>query len=262
VCIAVVGLDGIVASRGDTARRTRWASVTKPVVTVAALVALEEGAVSLTDPAGPPGSTWHHLFAHTSGLPFDDGAPIARPGTKRIYSNSGWAGLAAHLEHATRFAMAEYLFDAVLAPLGMTDTALEGHPGRDGWGTLDDLAVFAHELLEPTLVHRTTLLSAASVQFPGLSGVLPGVGPFPVLDWGLGFQLNSSASMTWAGTIISPRTFGHFGATGSFVWVDPDRALAVCCLTDREFGPWALEVWPPLCDAICAEWDESRGAPP
>jgi hypothetical protein len=34
--------------------------------------------------------------------------------------------------------------------------------------------------------------------------------------------------------------------------VDPDRALALACLTDREFGDWAKEAWPRLADAVLA----------
>ena len=43
------------------------------------------------------------------------------------------------------------------------------------------------------------------------------------------------------------------GRTGTFVWVDPAVGLACACLTDRDFGPWAVEAWPALTDAILAE---------
>src|SRR6478752_106987 len=85
-----VGVTGAAeATHGDAGRRFEWASVTKLAVAVAMLVAAEEGIVDLDEPAGPPGSTFRHLLAHASGLPFDAGAPIARPGTRRIYSNYG-----------------------------------------------------------------------------------------------------------------------------------------------------------------------------
>jgi CubicO group peptidase (beta-lactamase class C family) len=42
----------------------------------------------------------------------------------------------------------------------------------------------------------------------------------------------------------SRSTFGHFGGTGTFLWVDPVANVACLALTDREFGPWALEAWP------------------
>ena len=46
------------------------------------------------------------------------------------------------------------------------------------------------------------------------------------------------------------RTFGHFGGGGGFLWVDPDAGVALACLTDLEFGDWALEAWPRLSDAV------------
>ena len=78
------------ATHGDVGRTFAWASVTKLATAVAMLVAAEEGLVDLDEPAGPPGSTFRHLLAHASGLPFEPGAPIARPGARRIYSNYGF----------------------------------------------------------------------------------------------------------------------------------------------------------------------------
>src|SRR6266498_959833 len=86
--------EGELARRGDGSRVFRWASVTKPVTALATLVAAEEGTIDLDEPAGPPGSTVRHLLSHASGLPFEDGPPIAKPGTRRIYSNTGFDVLA------------------------------------------------------------------------------------------------------------------------------------------------------------------------
>src|SRR5205823_10375767 len=100
------------ATHGDGRRSFPWASVTKLATTVAMLVAAEEGLVDLDEPAGPPGSTFRHLLAHASGLPFDPGAPIARPGTRRIYSNYGFEVAAAQLEERAEMPFAQY-FGAV-----------------------------------------------------------------------------------------------------------------------------------------------------
>jgi CubicO group peptidase (beta-lactamase class C family) len=108
----------------------------------------------------------------------------------------------------------------------------------------------AGELLRPSVVAPETLAEATSVQFPGLSGVLPGVGRFDPNDWGLGFELKDGKSPHWTGTRNSPRTFGHFGGSGTFLWVDPAADLALACLTDREFGDWATDAWPRLADAV------------
>src|SRR5262249_60317440 len=118
---------------------------------------------------------------------------------------------------------------AVTGPLG-----LSAHPaGSPAWGyrgPLDDLVRLASELLEPRLVAPETLQEATSVQLPGLAGVLPGFGRQEPNDWGLGFELRDAKAPHWTGGLNSPATFGHFGASGTFVWVDPERRLALCCL--------------------------------
>ncbi len=243
---------GVVARRGDQGHRFRWASVTKPATALAALVALEEGIVDLDEPAGPPGATVRHLLAHTSGLPLNDGAPIAPPGRRRIYSNSGFEALAALVAEHAEMPFGDYLHAAVLEPLG-SSADLEGSPAWGLVGSLDDALTLAAELLAPRLVAPETLSEATVVAFPGLAGVLPGFGRFDPNDWGLGFELRDDKRPHWTGARNSAQTFGHFGAAGTFLWVDPDAGLACVCLTDREFGDWAKEAWPRLSDAILAE---------
>jgi CubicO group peptidase (beta-lactamase class C family) len=251
--VAVIGPMGELASRGVRTRVYRIASVTKLMTALACLVAAEEGVVDLDEPAGPPGSTIRHLLAHASGLPFEgQGPPIARPGTRRIYSNAGFEVLAEAVAGRAEMPFAEYLHEAVFRPLGL-GAELKGSPAADVNATLDDLALLARELLAPTLVSGETLGEATSVQFPGLAGVLPGVGRYDPLDWGLGFELRDAKARHWSGSRTSPRAFGHFGGCGTFLWVDPEPRLACACLTDREFDAWALEAWPRLSDAVLAE---------
>jgi CubicO group peptidase (beta-lactamase class C family) len=249
VAVGVVRGGEVLATRGPTDREFRWASVTKPVVALAVLVAAEEGTVDLDEPAGPPGSTVRHLLAHASGLPFEGNEPIARPGTRRIYSNTGFEVLAAFVAERAEMAFPDYLRAAVLEPVRM-DAELRGSAGSEMFGSLDDLNRFARECLAPTVVAPETLDEATTVQFPGLSGVIPGIGRFDPNDWGLGFELRNRKPGHWTGNRVSERTFGHFGGGGTFLWVDPERELALACLADLEFGPWALEAWPALSDRV------------
>ncbi len=237
--------------RGERERSFRWASVTKLLTTYAALVAAEEGTIDLDAPAGPSGSTVRHLLAHASGLPFQDGMPVGRPGAKRVYSNLGIELVADLIAAHAEMPFERYLDEAVLRPLGL-GAELRGSPAADLHGSLNDLVRFAQELLAPTLIAPETLAEATSVQFPGLAGVIPDLGRFDPNDWGLGFELKDAKQPHWSGTRTSPRTFGHFGGSGTFLWVDPDASLALCCLTDREFGPWAMEAWPKLSDDVLA----------
>ena len=254
VAAAVVLADGTRAGRhGDAGAVLRLASVTKLLSAYAVLIAVEEGALELAEPAGPPGSTVAHLLAHASGLAADQPRAIAPPGARRIYSNAGFDALAAHLAGRTGIDFADYLAEAVLSPLGMAGARLAGSAAAGAVATVDDLAAFAAELHRPRLLDASTHRQATTVAFPGLAGVLPGYGRMERNDWGLGFEVRDGKAPHWTGRDSSPATYGHFGRSGTFLWVDPVAGAACACLTDRAFGPWAIEAWPRLTDAILAE---------
>ena len=237
-----------------------WASVTKLATALAVLVAVEEGTVDLDGPAGPEGSTVRHLLAHASGLGPGPGPPLARPGTLRIYSNAGYEVLAGLVAERSSMPFSDYLRQGVLEPLGMSSTVLEDSgaaataPAAAGLsGPLADLLALGRELARPTLVSEVTHRQATTVQFPSLAGVLPGFGRFDPCPWGLGPEVRGAKSPHWTGTTNAPATFGHFGQSGSFLWVDPDAGVVCCCLADRPFGPWAQRAWPALADSVLAE---------
>jgi len=255
---AVVGPTGVRASRGDLTRAYRLASVTKPLAARAAQVAIEEGVVDLDTPAGPPGATVRHLLAHTSGLAMNSAEELAWPGTRRVYSNYGFAVLAETVERYSGIEFGRYLAEAVFSPLGMTASRLDGGAPEAGFGgvsTVADLVSFAGDLLRPRTVSTQLHAEAISVQFPGLSGVLPGFGVQRPNDWGLGFEIRGDKSPHWTGAANSPATYGHFGQTGTFIWVDPVRDLALVVLTDRDFGDWAKPLWPALSGEVLREFD-------
>ncbi|HEX3946495.1 MAG TPA: serine hydrolase domain-containing protein [Acidimicrobiales bacterium] len=245
----------IAGTAGPVDRPFPWASVTKLCTTLAVLVAVEDGTIGLDDPAGPAGATVAHLLAHASGLGPSGDAVLAPPGRRRIYSNAGFELLGALLADRSAIPFPTYLAEAVLGPLGMTGTHLgpTGSPASGLSGTLADLLALGTELLAPSLVDPTTLATATSVAFPGLAGVLPGFGRQDPCDWGLGFELRDGKRPHWTGDRNSPQTFGHFGQSGSFLWVDPVARVACAGLADRDFGPWAAEVWPELADRVLAE---------
>ena len=237
---------------GPRDRILRWASVTKLVTALAALVAAEEGVIDLDESAGPEGSTVRHLLAHASGLPFEAGGPTGRPGQRRVYSNVGFELLAEHIAERAEMPFAGYLSAGVLLPLGMS-AELRGSPASELHGNLEDVLMLARELQRPTLVAPETLAEATAVQFPGLAGVLPDFGRFDPLDWGLGFELRDAKSPHWTGARNSAPTFGHFGGSGTFLWIDPEARIALGCLTDLDFGDWAKAAWPRLSDAVLEE---------
>jgi CubicO group peptidase (beta-lactamase class C family) len=259
--VAVIAQDGLVAWHGPLDRALPWASVTKLATACTVLAGVRRGLLALDDAAGPPGSTVRHLLAHAGGCGFDGGVPAA-PARMRIYSNTGFDMLGETLEAAAGKPFAELLAAWVLEPLAMTGTRLEGRPSEGLVGPAADLAAFALELLAPRTLPAGLVADAATVAFPGLRGVLPGFGLQDPCDWGLGFEIRGRKSPHWTGGGNSPATFGHFGRSGTFVWVDPVAGLALVCLTDRPFGIWAGEAWPALSDAVLVAAGDASPARP
>jgi len=245
--------DGPATTAGALEHRFELASVTKLLTALAVLVAVEEGTVALDEPAGPPGATVRHLLAHTAGYPFEGSTPVAEPGRRRIYSNTGYVVLADHLVVAAEMPFGEYLVAAVVEPLGLTGTTLDGSAAAGATATVADVLALGRELLAPTVVDPSTIAEATSVQFPGLDGIVPGIGRMSPCDWGLGPELRDDKSPHWTPTTASPRTFGHFGGASTFLWIDPDAGIACAGLTDRPFGAWALDAWPAFGDAVLAD---------
>ena len=247
--VAVIGPDGVL-DLVDDGRAHPWASVTKVITTLTVLDATFEGVIGLDDQVGPPGSTLRHLLSHASGLAIDSDQILGPPGARRVYSNRGIDLAAEHLAAATGRPFADELSERVLDLLSMSGTELVGPPAHGATGPIADLAALAADLLRPTLLLPNVVSLASTVAFPGLSGVLPGFGRQPSNDWGLGCEIRDSKSPHWTAAGNSPATFGHFGQSGSFLWVDPVAQLACVSLSDTAFGPWAADRWPRLSAAV------------
>lgn len=226
------------------------ASVSKLFAAMTAMVAFEEGSLELDAPAGPPGATVRHLLGHSSGVDFGSDRLIAGVGERRIYSNTGIEWYADHLARVTGMPYDEYLGLGVLEPLGLERTVLYGSPAHQMRSTISDLARFAEELMRPTLVSVETLDLFRTPSYPDLAGVLPGIGRFDPNPFGLAIEVKGAKKPHWTGGRTSPRTYGHFGGAGTFLWVDPDRQVAAVGLTDRSFDRWAMDAWPEFSDLV------------
>ena len=256
VAAASVRFDGTVETVGDLDQVFALASVTKLLSTWAVLIAVEEGSIALEAPLGQPGCTLRHLLSHAGGYPFSGYTPISPPGKRRMYSNGGIEIAARAVSDATSMPFATYLAEAVFRPLGMTSSALSTSAAYGVSGTVRDLIAFVGEIATPTLLDPTTVADATTVQYPDLDGRVPGVGAFRPCPWGLGFEIHGSKRPHWMGTKNSPETFGHFGAAGTLLWIDPVAAVGLIALTDRRFNEWpaqALQLWPALSDAVLSD---------
>ena len=242
----------VVYSHGDVDRVFPLASVTKPIVAWSVLIAVERGLISLDDPAGPEGSTVRHLLAHASGLPFEGRRPVAAPEKRRIYSNEGFDVLGEVIEAATGVGVAQWVRETVFEPLGMATADIPGSPAHAGVASASDVSLFGAELASPTLVSGPLAALAALSQFPTLAGVTPGYGRFNPCPWGLGLEIRGEKSPHWTAPDASPRTIGHFGQSGSFIWVDPEARRQAVFLGARPFGRAHAAHWPELSDQILA----------
>ena len=259
VAVGVTDRTATVATNGPLDRRLWLASVTKPLSAYGVLLAAADGYLRLDEPVEVPGTfeevTVRHLLAHAGGLAATPGGNHRAPAQRRIYADWGYGVLSELVEQRVGLPFADHLAIEVFEPLGMARTTLEGAAGHGGRGTVGDLLRFARELLAPTLLPAALLTEASRVAYPGLEGVVPGYGRRSPNDWGLGFEIKGSKDDHWMGRLLPPEAFGHFGRSGSFLWVDPTRGVAAAELADKEFGPWAREVWGDFNDRVVAALD-------
>lgn len=275
------------------------ASLTKVVATTTALMLLvERGQVQLDAPVaryvpacpGPKttGLTVRQLLTHTSGLratlPLYRDArdavqalrrvcaetPIARPGTRVLYSDLNAILLGEIVRRASGEPLDRFATREVLAPLGLTQTLFRpparlrgriaptgvwrGHPvagvvndqnaatlggvaGHAGlFGTAADLARFAQFMLRAgALPDGRPLVRAETVRRFTTRAADFGHGTEART---LGWQaVPTGERVSSAGTQFGPRSYGHTGWTGTSLWIDPDRDLFVVLLTNRAFAP-------------------------
>jgi CubicO group peptidase (beta-lactamase class C family) len=113
------------------------------------------------------------------------------------------------------------------------------------WGgvlsTPNDLARFAQAMLCGGTLDGTRIFAKATVeaatrnQLAGLFGV-------PAADrkgkpWGLGWRLSWPGFSPYFGDLLGPRMYGHWGATGTVLWIDPDRDAFAVILTTQPQEP-------------------------
>lgn len=253
IAFAVASATDMLSCDGQTDTVFEWKSVTKPLAALATLVAIDQGKVALDEEAGPPGSTVRHLLAHASGLQFEAGAPAQSPERRRVYSNLGFEALEEHVSSKVGMGFQEWTSHAVLEPLEMDSVEFYGSAAYGARGNVWDVLALGIEMLTPTLISADLGLAARTVQFPGLDGVLPGFGKQSPNDWGLGYEIRGKKKPHWTAPEACPETFGHFGQSGSFVWVDPRCQLVGAFLGAESFRASVHgTLWPALNSEVLA----------
>ncbi len=199
-------------------------------------------------------------------------APVVPPGTRVIYSDLNAILLGEIVRRASGAPLEEFATREVLGPLGLTHTMFRppgglrpriaptgvwrGHPVA---GVVNDQNAAK---LGGVAGHAGLFGTAADVarfaQFMLRDGALPDGRPLvrpetarlfttKAADFGrgtearaLGWQaVPTGETVSSAGTLFGPRSYGHTGWTGTSLWIDPDRDLFVVLLTNRAYAPRA-----------------------
>lgn len=103
-----------------------------------------------------------------------------------------------------------------------------GHPWGGMHSTTRDLAVLLQTFLNGGAYGRARVFGAATV-----AAMIRDQNAAIGKPWGLGWGLATSPVWCYFGDLVSPRTFGHSGATGTVAWADPERRLICVILTTR-----------------------------
>jgi uncharacterized protein YbbC (DUF1343 family) len=181
----------------------------------------------------------------------------ASPGTQSTYSDIGFLLLEEVVRRVTGRELPDVAAETIFKPLGMKDTGfvpagarkeraawtelvdgewrvgvvhdpraflLGGVAGHAGlFSTVDDLALYARAILGYGEVDGKKLLASRTVAEMIAPYDVPG--GVRALGW--------AVQNSWRGDGLSPRAIGHFGWTGTALWIDPEKDLFTVVLTNR-----------------------------
>jgi len=184
------------------------------------------------------------------------------PGTRSLYSDLGMMLLGAIVEDVADETLDAFARRHIFGPLGMTDTtygpsdtllpriaptsecrwrarlvrgevrdenayAMGGVAGHAGlFSTALDLSRFARMMLGQGALDGKRLIKAETVRrFTGRSAV---PGSTRTLGW------ETPAGDPWSGGPWSASAYGHTGATGTALWIDPEYDLFLVLLTNAD----------------------------
>jgi CubicO group peptidase (beta-lactamase class C family) len=205
------------------------------------------------------------------------------PGSRSVYSDPGIILLGEVLEQVAGEPLDAFVRERVFMPLGMRDTRFRPPPELwsriaptefDPWrgrliqgevhdenafamggvaphaglfSTAGDLARFARMLLNGGTLDGRRIVSRETIErFTRRAGI-------PGSDRALGWDTKSAEGSS-AGSLLSARSFGHTGFTGTSIWIDPERRLFIILLTNRVYptreNNLIREARPAVADAV------------
>ncbi len=186
----------------------------------------------------------------------------SKPGEKRVYSDTGFIVAGWLVEEISGLWLDKFVEKNLFEPLGMTKTffnppyhewtrtaatelcpwrdkvmrgevhdensySLGGIAGHAGlFSTVYDLAVFCRMMLQGGEWNGVRILKEETVETMLTAQTVPKE-DFQGLGWWLQEERGQKS-----GSLISAKTFGHTGFTGTSLWMDPDYDVAVILLTN------------------------------
>jgi CubicO group peptidase (beta-lactamase class C family) len=196
------------------------------------------------------------------------------PGTRVSYQSMGTAMLGEIVHQVSGKTLPEFLRKEIFEPLGMADTSLgSGSLKNDRiaavrigaealktnwhwnspywlsfgapWGGMitspANMGRFCQMMLNGGKLGTVRILSPATVRTM-TSNQLEGMPQVPEEErrsrpWGLGWKLNWPGHSANFGDLLGPRTYGHYGSTGTVVWIDPDTEAFLVLFTTQPQDP-------------------------
>ena len=191
VAAAAVRADGtVLGATGDVDHRFRLASLTKPIAAVGDARRRRGGHASpSTTPVGQPGCTLRHLLAHAGGYPFDGADAGRRPGSAGASTPTPASSSPPRTSPPPPGSpFADYLGEAVLAPLGMTRLLARGLAGARRLGDRADVVAFLAESMRPTLLAASDRRRRRPAAVAGPRRYRAGGGPLRSVPVGVGLR--------------------------------------------------------------------------
>jgi len=206
----------------------------------------------------------------------EDAKPLYPPGTNYEYSDINFEALGEVVRRVAKLPLDDYCRVNIFTPLGMADTGFRpparelnriapteyvdgklrigevhdptaarmgGFAGHAGlFSTADDLAIFARTLLDGGRLGAVTILSPRSIDemtLPQSPVDADDTGHLRGLGWDLGAPLCANREQ-----LLPVGSYGHFGFTGTMLWIDPVSSAYAIILTNRTYPGGAGDAGP------------------
>lgn len=197
-------------------------------------------------------ATRAEAFALASSTPLD-----SIPGATTVYSDLGAIVLTHLIESVYHQRLDSLLGRRVFQPLGMTSVGFNPPAGERALIAPTEFDPRRGRMLRGEVHDENAALMDGVSGHAGLFGNVPDLLTFAewvLARWNAGTRSlvqtfthrqdlvpGSSRALGWdtpspggsAGRLLSRRSFGHTGFTGTSLWIDPDRSLAIVLLSNR-----------------------------